>query len=86
LGVQLLRDEILRPLGAGLFGPPSPGREGRRSPWILKAARSFFGSQDGVSIVEYALLLALIALICLAGMSIIGNKINNITSSLSTTI
>lgn len=43
-------------------------------------------SEDGASIVEYSLLLALIAIVCLAAMALLGNQINNFFSTASTSI
>ena len=41
-------------------------------------ARARFGdSEMGASLVEYALLLALIAVLCIAGLRILGNSANN---------
>jgi pilus assembly protein Flp/PilA len=40
-------------------------------------------AEDGASIVEYAFLLALIALLCLAAISLLGNKISTFMSILA---
>jgi len=41
------------------------------------AVRNFVSNEDGAALVEYALLVALIAIICILGVPSIGTKINN---------
>jgi Flp pilus assembly pilin Flp len=55
-------------------------------PRLLIALKKFDRDEEAVSIVEYALLLALIVVVCFAAMSFLGNQIGNLFSSLSTTI
>ena len=40
----------------------------------------------GASLVEYALLIGLIALVCVAAMSVLGNRISNFFGSFSNSI
>jgi Flp pilus assembly pilin Flp len=54
----------------------------RRSP----AYTRFKGDERGASIVEYALLLALLTLVVLAAMSLLGNQISSFFFSLGSTI
>jgi pilus assembly protein Flp/PilA len=53
---------------------------------IIKAAGEFGRDQSGASIVEYALMLALITIVCITGMTVLGAKINSFFSSFSTTL
>jgi Flp pilus assembly pilin Flp len=53
---------------------------------IIQIAREFGRDQRGVSIVEYALFLALITIVCIAAMSVLGASINNFFSSAATSI
>jgi pilus assembly protein Flp/PilA len=53
-----------------------------------KARRLFrlFRRDEGATLAEYGLLLALIAVICMAAISLLGNKISNMFSTLSSSI
>ena len=42
--------------------------------------------EEGASLAEYGLLLALIAVICIAAISLLGNQISKMFSTLSTSI
>jgi len=53
---------------------------------IVKIARELGLDQSGASMVEYALMLALITIVCLGSMTLLGAKINDFFSSLSTTV
>jgi pilus assembly protein Flp/PilA len=46
----------------------------------------FIRDEEGASLAEYGLLLALIAVICIAGMTLLGTKINSMFSAVSTSI
>ena len=49
--------------------------------------RARFGdSERGASLVEYALLVALIAVVCIAGIKLLGTSINTKFSNISTEI
>ena len=52
----------------------------------LAAAQRFARDEDGASLAEYGLLLGLIAVVCIAGMTLLGTSINNMFSSLAGTI
>lgn len=54
--------------------------------WLAKAAKTFLRDEDGVSIVEYALLFALIAFACIGVISVLGAKLDSLFSSFSSTI
>ena len=40
------------------------------------AARNFVADEEGAALVEYALLVALIAIICIIGVTTLGSKVN----------
>jgi pilus assembly protein Flp/PilA len=50
------------------------------------AAAKFLGDEDGASLAEYGLLLALIAVVCLAGMTVLGTKFNSMLNAVTSTI
>lgn len=57
----------------------------------LAAAKKFVGKfltrkEEGASLAEYGLLLALIAVICIAAISLLGTRISSMFSSLATGI
>ena len=54
--------------------------------WLTKAARTFLQDEGGLSIVEYAMLLALISIVGLASISVVGTKLNNLFSAAATSI
>ena len=41
-----------------------------------KAVRNFISNEDGAALVEYALLVALIAIICILGVTFLGQKVS----------
>ncbi|MBV9848902.1 MAG: Flp family type IVb pilin [Armatimonadetes bacterium] len=53
---------------------------------VRSAALRFLRDEDGASLIEYALLVALIAVVCLAAVTLIGanvsNKLNSAANSL----
>jgi pilus assembly protein Flp/PilA len=53
---------------------------------LLVAAKGFLRDEEGASLAEYGLLLALIAVVCLAGMTLLGSQINSMFNSVSSTI
>ncbi len=55
-------------------------------PWLFDIASRFQRDQTGASLAEYALLLALIALVCLAGMTILGSQISNLMTTIYSTV
>jgi pilus assembly protein Flp/PilA len=50
---------------------------------LIVVARQWLAKDDGASIVEYATLLALIALICVAAMTLIGTAISSVFATLA---
>src|SRR4051794_7125390 len=53
---------------------------------LRAAAAKFVRDEEGASLAEYGLLLALIAVVCIGGMTVLGTKINSMFSSLSSSI
>jgi pilus assembly protein Flp/PilA len=53
---------------------------------LLTVTKKFVRDEEGASLAEYGLLLALIAVVCLAGMTLLGTVINNMFSQVSSTI
>jgi pilus assembly protein Flp/PilA len=50
---------------------------------MIKKLISFFKDEEGASMVEYGLLVALIAIVALAGVSLVGNKVNSTFTSVA---
>ncbi len=48
--------------------------------------RHFLTSEDGPTAVEYAVMLALIIVVCIAGVSVLGTNLNTKFSNLDSTI
>ncbi len=53
---------------------------------LIEAARHFGRDEGGVSIVEYALMFALITIVCIVVIGALGAKVNEFFSSFSATI
>jgi pilus assembly protein Flp/PilA len=53
---------------------------------LLTAANKFTRDEEGATLAEYGLLLALIAVVCLAAITVLGTTISSMFSSVSTTI
>jgi len=50
---------------------------------ILKAMANFFKEEDGATAVEYALMVALIAAVIIAGVTLLGTSTNNVFEAVS---
>ncbi|MGC8952608.1 Flp family type IVb pilin [Chloroflexus sp.] len=48
--------------------------------------RSFFAKEEGQGLVEYALILVLIAVVVIGALTLLGNNISNLFNKLSNTI
>jgi pilus assembly protein Flp/PilA len=48
--------------------------------------RSFFAKEEGQGLVEYALILVLIAVVVIGALSLLGNNISNLFTKLTQTI
>jgi Flp pilus assembly pilin Flp len=53
---------------------------------VLAAVKTFARGEEGAAIVEYALGLALITLVCLASIAALGAKLSTFFNAASTTI
>jgi pilus assembly protein Flp/PilA len=54
---------------------------------LLTAVRKFIaGQEQGATLVEYGLLLALIAVVCIAAMTALGTSISSVFASVAGTI
>jgi pilus assembly protein Flp/PilA len=53
---------------------------------LRAAAAKFIRDEEGASLAEYGLLLALIAVVCIGGMTLLGTKLNDMFNTLSTSI
>jgi pilus assembly protein Flp/PilA len=53
---------------------------------VLTSARRFLGAKEGASLVEYGLLLALIAVICITAIALLGSNISTLFSTLAGSI
>jgi Flp pilus assembly pilin Flp len=67
-------------------GVAIPGPSGISTIWLTNAAKRFHGDERGVSLVEYALLFALITVVCLSIMSALGTAISSFFGAASTSI
>ena len=53
---------------------------------FLTAASKFARAEEGATLAEYGLLLALIAVVCLGAITLLGTKISNMFSDVSTSV
>jgi pilus assembly protein Flp/PilA len=53
---------------------------------LIKTARKFIREEEGASLAEYGLLLALIAVVCIGAITALGGSISGMFSGLSTSI
>jgi len=53
---------------------------------FVVAAKKFFSRKDGASLVEYGLLVGLIAVICVAAIKGLGSEISTAFSNISTSL
>jgi pilus assembly protein Flp/PilA len=53
---------------------------------LLAASRNFVRDEDGASLVEYGLLLALIAVVCIGAVAALGSSISTMLNSLAGSI
>ena len=51
---------------------------------MVDRIREFVRSEDGPTATEYAVMLALIIVVCIAAVTILGNKVNNTFSAVHT--
>jgi pilus assembly protein Flp/PilA len=53
-------------------------------PYIVRISSMFRREEDGQDLLEYALLIALIAIVAIAGVTAAGVKVNSIFTSITT--
>jgi pilus assembly protein Flp/PilA len=53
---------------------------------FVAAAKSFVKGEEGATMVEYGLMLALIAIVAMAGASVIGTNANSLFSKVGNTL
>lgn len=53
---------------------------------LMQPLRNFITNEDGAALVEYALLVALIAIICIFGVTTLGSKINTKFTDVGTSL
>lgn len=51
---------------------------------FVKKVKGLIGNEEGQGLVEYALILALIALVAIAAMTLLGGKVNNAYNNAAT--
>lgn len=54
--------------------------------WLSSAAKRFLRDEAGASIAEYALLVALITIVCFAALSVFGTKVSSLFSASANSI
>ena len=50
---------------------------------LLAASTKFVRDEEGASLVEYGLLLSLVAVVCIAAITVLGTSISNLLSGLA---
>ena len=53
---------------------------------LLAAHTKFVRDEEGASLVEYGLLLSLVAVVCIAAITLLGSNISTVLSNLATKI
>ena len=53
---------------------------------IVNRAKSFLKSEDGPTATEYAVMLALIIIVAMAGITLLGTKVNTIFGNVQTAL
>jgi pilus assembly protein Flp/PilA len=66
--------------------PASLLLEGKTMTTLIDAARRFGRDEEGASLAEYGLLIALIAVVCIAAISLLGTNISTMFNSVASTI
>jgi len=54
--------------------------------WLINRTKGFLKSEDGPTATEYAVMLALIIIVALAGITLLGGKVNDIFANVSNTL
>jgi pilus assembly protein Flp/PilA len=53
---------------------------------MLKTFKSMVRDEEGATMVEYGLMLALIAIVCIAAVGLIGTRLSTLFNSVATTL
>ena len=53
---------------------------------FLAAAKQFVSDEDGATMVEYGLMVALIAVVCIAAVALLGTKTSSMFSAVSVAV
>lgn len=64
--------------GCGRIGGNVKVRKGEVVRFAFSKAKAFLHSEDGPTVTEYAVMLALIVIVCIAAISGIGNTVSNV--------
>src|SRR3954452_14096610 len=81
--------EIPRPRGrvrSGAGMPPGNLERGTRMRGLLQSVSKFVQAEDGPTAVEYAVMLALIIVVCITAITALGSNANKTFTSVGTTI
>ena len=60
-----------------------PGKEGEIMKALVTRVRNFIRSEDGPTATEYAVMLALIIIVAMAGITLLGTQVNTIFTNVS---
>jgi pilus assembly protein Flp/PilA len=82
------RDDVKSAVEGGFQPIPENTVQRRGTPMtkLFAATKKLVREEEGASLAEYGLLLALIALICIAGMTVLGGNINSLFTVVSSTV
>ncbi len=83
---ELVRDPRIFQRGIALPHSGSDLERGRQMKKFAKKVQQFLVSEDGPTAVEYAVMLALIIIVCLAAVSAIGTNANTTFSNVAASI
>jgi pilus assembly protein Flp/PilA len=63
-----------------------PTRRGEKSMEFINRVRSFVRDEEGQDLLEYALLIALIALVCVGAVALAGTKVSTVFTNIASQI
>jgi pilus assembly protein Flp/PilA len=53
---------------------------------FISSVKRFVAAEEGVTMIEYGLLAALIAVVCIAAITIVGTQLNTLFTKIGTTL
>jgi pilus assembly protein Flp/PilA len=53
---------------------------------FISSVKQFVAAEEGVTMIEYGLLAALIAVVCIAAITIVGTQLNKLFTTIGTTL